>query len=274
MVKIGVIGVGKLGTAILRGLINSGISPIDLFAYDLSPSSIERAEELGVNVCDSYSDVVTEAEVLIISVKPNDMTNVLSVLRELPLDGKFIVSTAAFIPLRYIEKWLDVKNVYRSMPNIAVEANAGFIALSPPSRRSALIEDIFSRLGDIEWVNERVLDLLTILSASTPAVVAELLDAFVLASLRAGVPLDVASRAASKVFIGVGKLAERKNLIDIRNSVITPGGTTIKLLENIHRYGVKNSLLLSITDTVDEFLDVLEEYTKEIEKRIPEMRKG
>jgi pyrroline-5-carboxylate reductase len=265
--NIGIIGVGKLGFSLVQGLVKSGYPVSSIHVFDKSKSMLDRAAELGLKVCGSLEELVSLSNIIIISVRPNDIEGVAGELAKIRVEGKKVVSTAAFVSLRALEELLGTPSVYRAMPNIAAEVNSSFTALSPPNRKDIGIEKIFSYIGVVEWVDEQVLDALTITSSSTPAVVAELMDTFVLASLRAGVPLDVARRSVAMVFQGIGKLAEQKELWSIRNTVATPGGTTVRLLQKIYEHGVKEKLLSALVEAYEEFSKKLSEYREKEAKK-------
>uniref|UniRef100_A0A7J3MX55 Pyrroline-5-carboxylate reductase dimerisation domain-containing protein n=1 Tax=Ignisphaera aggregans TaxID=334771 RepID=A0A7J3MX55_9CREN len=86
-----------------------------------------------------------------------------------------------------------------------------------------------------------------------------------LAALKAGVPYGIAKRATLSVFQGVGKLCEYRDLSSVRDSVITPRGTTISLVEKIYMYEVKSRLMKALIDSIEEYLDRLKKYRENIE---------
>ncbi|MEM3979778.1 MAG: pyrroline-5-carboxylate reductase dimerization domain-containing protein [Ignisphaera sp.] len=260
---IGIIGIGKLGLALVRGLVSGGINPNKINVYDVSVEALKRVEPLGVLIRRSINDLVEASETIVVSVKPRDILDVINIVAPVLTEDKILVSVAAFVPLQSIESYIKNKNVYRAMPNIAVEVNKGFIALTPPERRCSKVEEIFKVLGEVIWVKEDLLDLMTLISASTPAIVAELIDTFILAALKAGVPYDLAKKAIASVFQGVGKLAELKDVNAIRDSVITPRGSTIIMIEKLYTYGVKGKLVKALFDAIEEYLEKLEKFRKE-----------
>lgn len=261
---VGIIGVGRLGTALVKGFVYGGIDPKGICVYDVSSEALKRVEVLGVKLCNSVAELADFSRIIIVSVKPLDVLDVVKSIAPRLSEDKVLVSVAAFMPLKAIERYISGRNVYRAMPNIAVEVNKGFTALSPPDRRYEDVEKLFKVLGDVIWVKEEILDLLTVVSASTPAIVAELIDIFVLAALKAGVPYDIARKAVATVFQGVGKLAETKDTSSIRDSVITPRGSTIILVEKFYTYEVKSKLLKALVDSIEEYIDRLENFRKEL----------
>ncbi|ADM27424.1 Pyrroline-5-carboxylate reductase [Ignisphaera aggregans DSM 17230] len=256
---IGVIGIGRMGRAIIKGFISGGIDPKKIYVYDVSPMAIESIRGMGVNICSSNIEVVRSSNLVILAVKPSQVRGVAEDISRY-VDGKIVISIAAFIQLKMLEKILSGARIYRVMPNIGVEVNTGFIAITPPSAMDSNIDRLFRLLGEVVWVDEDVLDLLTLMSASTPALIAEIADALILASLKAGIPYDIAKKATAHVLQGVGKLLLYRDTSSIRDSVITPRGTTIELIERIYTEEAKSRLLSALIKTIEKYLELLEKY--------------
>ncbi len=261
-IDIGVIGIGRMGRAIIKGFISAGIDPKKIYVYDVSPIAIESIRGVGVNICSSNIEVVNSSNLVILAVKPFQIERVAKEISPY-VDGRIVVSIAAFIQLKTLEKILSGARIYRVMPNIAVEVNAGFIAITPPTAMDSNIDRLFRLLGEVIWVEEDVLDLLTLMSASTPAVIAEIADTLILASLKAGIPYDIAKKASAYVLQGVGKLLLYKDTSSIRDSVITPRGTTIELIERIYVEEVKSRLLSALIKGVERYIELLEKQKKD-----------
>lgn len=220
---------------------------------------------MGVNVFLSNEPVVKNSDLIIVTLKPYVVINVLNSLSNL-LKDKVVVSAAALIPLSSYTSILKDCEVYRIMPNVNVEVNKGFIALSGERKGNArLVEEVFSMLGDVVWVDEDVLNKLTIISASMPALIVELIDAMELAALYLGIPHNLARRAIVKSLIGTAVLTEVKDLISIRNSIITPRGITIKLLRKYMNLNIKSSIMETLIYASEELDKLLEAFNKNLE---------
>ncbi len=176
---------------------------------------------------------------------------------------KVIISVAALIPLRTYLNAIQNAEIYRAMPNINVEVNKGFIAICGNKGNNAeLVERIFNLLGEVVWVEENVLDKLTLISASTPALVAELMDVMELSALYLGIPHDLAEKAITNVFLGTAELARIKDLRTIRNSVITPKGITIRLLHRYLNHNIKSSIIDTLLYASRELDKMIEKFNK------------
>jgi pyrroline-5-carboxylate reductase len=258
--RIGIIGFGRMGKAIAIGLAKAGIDKGSIAINDKLLEAIEDARSKGFKIYTNVKDLASYSDVIIIAVKPGDVENVARNLREIA-KNKTIVSIAALVKLSILKEILPEANIYRAMPNIAVEVNKGFIALAPEDKRNMEVENIFRLLGDIEWVNEDTLDILTFYSASTPAIVVELYDVFLLSALKAGLPYNIARKAIANVFQGIANLVQIKDVSTVRDSVITPKGVTIRAIEKLYIYGVKQTLLKALNDAFEEYNHLLKEKT-------------
>ncbi len=228
----------------IKGFLNAGLS--NIMASTKTASSAELLQKLGISVTLDNHSLAKACDVIIVALKP---FNVLDELKNLAacLKGKVIISVAALIPLKAYNSVIKDAEIYRAMPNICVEINKGFIPLTgEKGDNHKLVENIMKLLGEVTWVSEEMLDKLTLFSASTPALVAELMDAFYLAAMEIGITQQLASAAIVSVFAGVAELYRAEEVTAIRNKVITPKGTTIKLLLETQRRNVKLSIQESI----------------------------
>ncbi|MGB9728345.1 MAG: pyrroline-5-carboxylate reductase family protein [Thermoprotei archaeon] len=257
-------GAGRLGQAIIRGLIRAGINSANIAASVKTLKSAENVRKLGIKVFLDNEKVIRDSDLVIIALKPHTIINVLHSLAT-SFEEKIVVSVAALIPLKTYSHALNNAEIYRAMPNINVEINKGFTALCGNKGYNAeLVEKIFSLLGEVVWVDEDVLDKLTLISASTPALVAELIDAMELAALYLGVPHDLARKAVINVFAGTAELTSIKDLLNIRNAVITPKGITIKLLRKYLSLNIKSSIMdmfIYASNELDKALKRFSEYS-------------
>lgn len=258
-------GAGRLGQAIINGLINVGFKKSNIFASVKTAQTAELVKKLGVNVFLNNEIVIKNSDLIIVALKPYVAMNVLRSLSDLFKD-KIVASAVALIPLSSYMSILKDCEVYRIMPNVSVEVNKGFIALSGERKDNAkLVEEVFSMLGDVVWVDEDVLNKLTIISASMPALIVELIDAMELAALYLGIPYNLARKAIVKSLIGTAVLTEVKDLISIRNSIITPRGTTIKLLRKYMNLNIKSSIMETLIYASEELDKMLEMFNKNLE---------
>jgi pyrroline-5-carboxylate reductase len=238
-------------------LINSGIDPSNIVASTKTRESAREVKEMKVNVTFDNFALINQADIIIIALKPFVVLENAELLKNIPHE-KVLVSIAAFVPLSFYKKIANVNEVYRAMPNVNVEINKGFTALcGEKSESSNIVEELFSLLGEIEWVSEEVLDKLTLMSASSPALVVELIDAFEIAAMYMGIPQNIARKAILNVFIGTAELASKKDLLSIRNSIITPKGITSKLMRRYINANVKSSIIETFIQASEDLEQII-----------------
>jgi len=215
-----------------------------------SQSSVEEARELGLEAYRDNRLAVASSDLVIVAVEPSAAE---SVLREVSssLEGKILVSTVAKLGIDRIRSLLGERSrtsVFRAMPNINVEFNKGFTALAGSGFGRDAVSSVFRLLGDVVWVEEELLDVLTVVASCTPALVAEIMDAVALAALRLGVPKRLAMRVVARVFEGTAISVAEKGVYSVRNSITTPRGLTSRMLLKALENNVKNAIVTSILE--------------------------
>ncbi len=208
---------------------------------------------LGINVT-TDNRLVAQSDIVILAVKPHQVGSVLSEIREV-IEGKVLVSVAAMVSISRIRELLGNGirvEIYRAMPNINVEVNNGLTALTGEGINRDIVDYLFSLLGKTLWVDEKTLDLMTLITACTPAIISEIIDAFVLAALYIGIPKDIAEEAVAYTFIGTSINVLRNSIYNVRNRVITPRGLTIKMLKHFLETNVKHRIVESIVEVYSE----------------------
>lgn len=230
--KIGVIGFGNIGTAILQGLIAKGVPPAVLYAHDKRPEQMQRAEALRINMTKTNAELVKNSDIIIIAVKPPNMKEVLTEIAPV-IDDKLVISVAAAITIDFIEKHLKTARVVRVMPNAPALIGEGAAAFACGAKVTEddehTVIDIFKSMGMCFKVdNDHLIDTVTALSGCGPAYTAYLMNFFVEEAVKSGLPRDIAFKLAAQTVIGAGKLmlALGKTPEEVIKSVMTKGGAT------------------------------------------------
>ncbi|MGC9071921.1 MAG: pyrroline-5-carboxylate reductase [Acidilobus sp.] len=263
--SIAIIGAGTIGRAIIRGLLRSG-AEYRIIATARSERSLAEARAAGAEAIDDNARAASEADLIVLAVKPGVVLNVVSEVAA-QLSGKPVVTLAAAVPTSLIAKRVSGAKVMRGMTNINVEVRQGFTALAAGpgadevARRAA--EEVFARLGVVEWVDERYLDALTALSGSAPAFIAEVVDALALGGIAAGLPRDLAYRATLHAMLGTSRWLLEKGWSPhmLRDLVLTPGGTTIRGIMVMQGNGLKRTLMEAVLEATKR----AEELRRELE---------
>ncbi|MDQ7838536.1 MAG: pyrroline-5-carboxylate reductase [Thermodesulfobacteriota bacterium] len=269
--KIGFIGGGKMGEALLKGLLKAKVVKAEqVCVFDSSAGCLEHLKETyGVNACQSNKELVTRSNVIILAVKPQVMAAVLDEIRPEVTPEHLVISIAAGIPLRYLEDRLPEKSrVIRVMPNTPALIGEGATALAKGKyagvRDLQLAEQVFSAVGRTVIVEEKYLDAVTGLSGSGPAYVFAIMEAFIDAGVRMGLSREVARVLTLQTVLGSVKLAMEtgEHLGCLKEMVTSPGGTTIAGLHVMAKAGFNGILM----DTVEAATRRSQELREEVLK--------
>jgi pyrroline-5-carboxylate reductase len=227
--KVGIIGAGKIGGSLLVRLAESG--DFDLAVSDIHPEQLEPYEKYGIRTTSSNRELAEGSDFVLAAVKPWDVAQV---LREISpaIEGtdKAVTSVAAGVSIaRISEKLPPGTAVLRVMPNVCASVGLGsaVVTANEPGRAALpTVIDIFRHVGDVMELPERMFDAATALHGSGPAYVALFADALIQAGVREGIPRDVARRLVVETIGGTAVLLKNRSAHQVRDEVMTPGGTT------------------------------------------------
>ncbi|KAL0489190.1 pyrroline-5-carboxylate reductase ProC [Acrasis kona] len=262
-VRLGLIGAGAMSSAIIRGLIDADImKPNQITATDLNGAALKALSDIKVNVINTAEDksgnqnLVANSDVVILAVKPQVVDTVLSDIK-----GKFsdknaplIISIAAGIQVEAFAKHLPKHaRLVRVMPNvncmIGEAASAYCLALdAKKGTDDVLTETIFSSVGKIVQVTEKLLDAVTGLSGSGPAYVFQFIEALSDGGVRSGLPRDVATLLAAQTVYGSAKMVLQGKYYtgQLKDMVTSPGGTTIAGLHALEQGGMRGIIMNAV----------------------------
>lgn len=257
--KLGLIGCGKMGGALLRGVIKAGlVKPADITACDKFPDvSAALAKEIkGLRHVKTPAEVVTASDVVILAVKPQDMQKLLTSLaknRNRETGKVLFLSIAAGIHLKNLESWLGGKaRVIRSMPNTPALVLHGASAFArgnnATGKDATTAKSILGAVGTVDEVTEALLDAVTGLSGSGPAYVYTVIEALADGGVLMGLPRAAALQLAAQTVAGAAQMVIQtcKHPAALRDEVTSPGGTTIAGLEQLEKQGLRNALVQAV----------------------------
>ncbi|WP_042427000.1 pyrroline-5-carboxylate reductase [Streptacidiphilus anmyonensis] len=251
--RVAVLGTGKIGEALVSGLLRAGKSPADVLVTARRP---ERAEELrtryGVEVVGN-EDAVKAADTVILTVKPQDMGALLDELAPaLPAD-RLVISGAAGIPTAWFEERLTLGTpVVRVMTNTPVLVDEAMSVISAGSHATEAhllrTEEIFRQVGKTLRVPESQQDAATALSGSGPAYFFYLVEAMTDAGLLLGLPRTVAHDLIVQAAVGASVMLRDsgEHPVKLREAVTSPAGTTIAAIRELENHGVRAALLAAL----------------------------
>lgn len=255
MQTLGFLGAGKMASALARGFVAAGLTEPDRV---VASDPFEAARELfqksvGCRTTDNNRKVLEESDVLILAVKPNLVLSVLEEIRPDFHSRHLLISIAAGISLRTLEAGLNKESrVVRVMPNTPALVGAsatGFAAgAAATSQDAALVRNLFSSVGTVVQLEEKLLDAVTGLSGSGPAFVYMIIEAMSDGGVAEGLPRDVATQLAAQTVWGSAKmvLETRLHPAVLKDMVASPGGTTIEGIHELEKGNVRSSLINAV----------------------------
>lgn len=235
-VKLGFLGNGNMGYAILKGLTDhQQLDPQECAVYDPSEAARERAGKLGAHVCEDELALVSMSEAVLIAVKPQYAKALLAKIGK-AMQGKLLLSIVAGYDAAYLRECLGTEHVrvLRIMPNTPAMAGAGAFGMDNGTDATAeertTADAWFSALGLVEWIDESLFPVVTGLSGGGPAYVAMFIEALADGGVKYGLRRDVALRLAAQTVYGSAKLLMESGQHpgQIKDAVCSPAGTTIE----------------------------------------------
>ncbi|GAA3443586.1 pyrroline-5-carboxylate reductase [Planomonospora venezuelensis] len=250
---IAILGTGKMGEALLSGLLRAGFKPGDVIA---TARRADRAEALreryGVRVL-SNPEAAKEAGTIILAVKPQDMASLLAEVAPHIAEDRLVISAAAGITTAFVESHLPGEvPVVRVMSNTPIRfdeamsvISAGAYAGEEHLRRT---EDLLKPVGKVLRIPESQQDAATALSGSGPAYFFYLVEAMVDAGILLGMPRAAALDMVTQSIVGAAVMLRDsgEHPVILREAVTSPGGTTIAAIAELERHSVRAAFLAAI----------------------------
>ena len=253
MTTIALLGVGKLGEALLSGLLRSGLPAASVLAAERhAERAAEIAERYGVRT-PSPEEATAQADVVLLVVKPQDMRALLGEIAPHVRPETLVVSMAAGITSALVEELLPAgTHVVRVMTNTPVFVDEAMSAISAGSHATGehlqVVEDLLSPVGKVVRVPESQQDAVTALSGSGPAYFFFLVEAMIDAGILLGLPRAVAAELIVQTAVGSARMLREsgEHPVLLREAVTSPGGTTISAIRTMEDHGVRAALLAAI----------------------------
>jgi pyrroline-5-carboxylate reductase len=253
--RVGIIGTGNMGAAIIRGLLAAGKVNCDtLLGSDTAAERLAGlAEQLGFRATADNDEVVASSDVVILAVKPQVMSSVLRALDPRVCENKLFVSIAAGITIGALEQALpESARIVRSMPNTPATVLCAATAIARGAH--ATDEDLnhvrylFEAVGSVVTVEEAMLDVVTGLSGSGPAYVLLVIEALADGAVRMGLPRATAQQLAAQTVFGTAKLAleSPQHPAQLRDNVTSPGGTTAAGLAALEAGALRHAFISAV----------------------------
>ncbi|QSX04852.1 pyrroline-5-carboxylate reductase [Sedimentibacter sp. zth1] len=253
MYKIGSIGAGNMGLAIIDGSVNcKAFDKTEVAIFDIMPEKIDLCKSKGYTVLPSEQSIIENCEIVLLAVKPQVYESLLAKLKEAKNrpQNQIIITIAAGISTSYIQKFLgDETKIIRIMPNTPLLIGCGACAFSKTQNVNdnefENIMNIFKNMGEVAVIPENQMNNIIAANGSSPAYVYYFINCIAKSVENMGVDKDVAKKLVAKTFIGAAEMVLKtgKEPEELIKQVCSPGGTTI---ESIKVFDEKN--LYSIID--------------------------
>lgn len=260
--KIGIIGFGHLAKSFAKGLVESGfLKEKDLYVTCKSEESKAKASsDFSVNVMENNKSLVDEVDLVILSVKPNQGTDVLTEIKD-SIKNKILISFLAGTSFEQVYSVLDKDTkLIRIIPNIAMATRSSLNAISPSDfiddKDLEIVKKIFSELGENIICSEEDLEKISVISSSGLGYVFHLLAGFNQAGLDLGLK-DELSLISSQTFLGAVKTlqASKENPSILASQVATKGGTTIEGLNVLEKEKVNEAISKAAKASYEKVLE-------------------
>lgn len=250
--KIGFIGCGNMGKAMLGALVKSSLINNDdiIVSTKTEKSGSLINKEFNVKNTQSNIEVAKNSDIIFIAVKPHFYKDVISEIKDVVDSSKIIVSIAAGMTISDIEEYFD-KNIklVRTMPNTPALVGEGMSAVCPNSNvGSGELEEVcrlYELFGKYEIIGEKDFDAFIALCGSSPAYVFMFIEAMADAAVKLGIPRVKAYKMAEQSILGSAKLALETNMhpAELKDMVCSPGGTTIEAVAELEKCGFRSSVI-------------------------------
>ncbi len=258
--KIGFIGAGKMASAMIEGLLSKGLYKKDeIIASCKSQTTKKRVSgELGIQVTLDTASVFKSADIVVLAVKPNQIEGILTTNIEANSTKKLLISIAAGIKIATLEKYVPDSRIIRVMPNVCctvLESASSYTLGTKATKEDAeKVKEILEAIGIAFEIPEEKIDAVTGLSGSSPAYMFMVIDALADGGVLMGLPRDVALKLAAQTMLGSAKtvLETGKHPDDLKDSVCSPGGTTIEGVKVLEDYGMRAAFIAAVQASAEK----------------------
>lgn len=251
--KICCIGTGSMGGAIIRAVCKK-FDPKNIIVTNRTAEKGQKfANENGCNFSKSNIEAVKNSKYIFIAVKPNALENLFQEIGGSIPEDSVVISMVAGVKIEKLEHLSDETRFVRIMPNVPAQIGEAMTAIccndDIDENELADIKEILSACGKVEQVPEKLMDCVTAVSGSGPAFVFMFIEALADAAVRCGMPRSQAyTYAAQTVYGSAGMVLETKTHPGIlKDSVTSPGGTTIEGVAALEKCGFRNAIIEAVT---------------------------
>lgn len=264
MKKIGLIGIGNMGYAMLKGA--KEVFGSEALTY--TDTSSERMEfvknQTGIAYKEDNCRLVRDCDYIILAVKPQYIDVLLEEIKPVVTEDKIIISILPGMEIAAFKKALgQTVKIVRTMPNTPALVGKGMTAIcfSPDSftdEQKKVVFDFFQAFGKYEMLEEKLLDAAVVASGSSPAYVYMFIEALADSAVKYGIPRDTAYRMVAQTVLGSAEMVLKTNEHPgmLKDKVCSPGGTTIDGVAALEEWGFRNSIIKASDRCFDKIMNI------------------
>ncbi len=249
---LGFIGAGNMAAALVKGLLHAKVVPPEgIIVSDVKPERLAQLkEEHGIRTTQDNHELVRVSDVVVLSVKPQVIDKVLTLIGGDVKSTQLVISVAAGVPVSALESRLpEGTHVVRTMPNTPATVMAGATAIAPGTHATEedleVARALFTAVGRVVTLDESLLDAVTGLSGSGPAYIMLMIEAMADGGVKVGLHRDTALLLAAQTVYGSAKLLLEtgEHPGRLKDMVTSPGGTAIAGLHTLESGGLRRTLI-------------------------------
>ena len=265
--RIGFIGIGNMGNAILQGILVSNIVPgSQIYVYDPHPEKGQALNQsYSINNLASARDVARESDIVFVAVKPNIIADVLSDIQKELKKNTIVISIAAGVTIKTIAKCVGYEQkIVRVMPNTPALVNAAMCSITPNTEVTdeelVVVKKLLNCIGETEVVPEYLIDAVVGASGSSPAFVFMFIEALADGAVKGGLSRKQAYKFAAQAVLGSAKLLLEtgKHPGELKDMVCSPAGTTIEGVQMLEAKGFRSAIIEAVDAAIKKSKELAE----------------
>lgn len=258
--KLGFIGCGNMGKAMLSGVLESGkCEKADVIASAKTEGTREKIKsEFDITVTADNKEVAEFADILFLAVKPQYYAEVIDQIKDSVRADEIVISIAPGKSLEWFDQAFGKQlKVIRTMPNTPAMVKEGMMGMCPNAlvtdEEIALVKDICDGFSETEIITEKLMDVVTAVSGSSPAYVFMFIEAMADAAVAGGMPRQQAYKFAAQAVLGSAKmvLETGKHPGELKDMVCSPAGTTIQAVRVLEEKGMRSAVIEAMMKCLD-----------------------
>lgn len=259
--KLGFIGCGNMASAIIRGILKKGIyDKEDIIVSNLTEEGCHRSrEKLGVTAIRDSKEVVRQAKVLFLAIKPQFYAQTIEEIREEITPAHLIITIAPGKTIAWLtEQFKKEVKLIRTMPNTPALVGEGMTGMCVnelvTEQEAELARKLLESFGKVEMVPENLLDVVVSVSGSSPAYIFILIEAMADGAVADGMPRKQAYQFAAQAVLGSAKMVLETGLHpgELKDMVCSPGGTTMEAVRTLEHAGFRSAIIEAMKACVEK----------------------